>query len=359
MMADKNRRDQLRALFGTVESIPTPDQPQAEISASAPHNASVEPLKPRAASGAVKAMGLSLGGISREIEDARRLKESFEGNERVIDVDPALVDCSFIEDRLNHESGLDESFEELVESIRLNGQQVPILVRPHPEKAGHYQTAYGHRRLRAAARVGKPVQAIVRDLSDVQLVLAQGKENTERRDLSFIERAFFAQNLVVRGFERALVQDALSLDKAEMTRFLQVASAVPPSVVRAIGPAPKIGRPRWVRFAELLRLEDAHAVVQSETALEAFKTADSNARFNRIFERLLKLAEPALPTTAPVSRNAETEQGSNKGHGIAQLHSDNGRRVLAFADDAPEGFAEFVASELDVLLCRFKSQAPS
>ena len=143
----------------------------------------------------------------------------------------------------------------MVESIRLNGQQVPILVRPHPEKQGSYQTAYGHRRLRAAARVGKPVQAIVRDLTDVQLVLAQGKENTERRDLSFIERAFFARNLVERGFDRGLVQDALSLDKAEMSRFLQVAAAVPAPIVRAIGPAPKIGRPRWVRLAELLKSE--------------------------------------------------------------------------------------------------------
>ncbi len=169
-------------------------------------------------------MGLSLSGISRELEDARRLKESFEGSERVVELDPALVESSFIEDRLSYESGLDESFEELVESIRLNGQQVPILVRPHPDKQGSYQTAYGHRRLRAAARVGKSVQAIVRDLTDMQLVLAQGKENTERRDLSFIERAFFARNLVERGFERGLVQDALSLDKAEMSRFLQVAS---------------------------------------------------------------------------------------------------------------------------------------
>ncbi len=103
MMADKNRRDQLRALFGTVETIPTPEHNPVEPDATAQHSASVEPLKPRAASGAVKAMGLSLSGISREIEDARRLKESFEGSERVVELDPALVESSFIEDRLSYE----------------------------------------------------------------------------------------------------------------------------------------------------------------------------------------------------------------------------------------------------------------
>jgi ParB family transcriptional regulator, chromosome partitioning protein len=352
-MTDRNRRDQLRALFGTVESIPVPN-PKTVEHTPAQQGGSVEPLKPRAASGAVKAMGLSLGGISREIEDARRLKDSLEGAERVVDIDPALVESSFIEDRLSHDTGFDESFEELVESIRLNGQQVPILVRPHPDRPGHYQTAYGHRRLRAAVRVAKPVQAIVRDLTDAQLVLAQGKENTERRDLSFIERAFFARNLVERGFERGLVQDALSLDKAEMTRFLQVAASVPASIVRAIGPAPKIGRPRWVRFAELLKSEAAKQAALNEIALDVFKAADSNSRFNRVFERLLKQVEPAAaparsaPTSFRQSRDAEISS-------IAELHSHEGRPVLTFTVHAPNGFAEFVASELDQLLSRFKN----
>ena len=352
MMADKNRRDQLRALFETVETAPTFEQRQADNTAPIEHNV-LEPLKPRAASGAVKAMGLSLGGISQEIEDARRLKESFEGTERVVDIDPGLVESSFIEDRLSHDTGLDEGFEELVESIRLNGQQVPILVRPHPEKQGFYQSAYGHRRLRAAARVARPVQAIVRDLTDVQLVLAQGKENTERRDLSFIERAFFARNLVERGFERGLVQDALSLHKAEMTRFLQVAAAVPAPIVRAIGPAPKIGRPRWVRFAEMLKSDNARQAALEEIALDGFKAADSNARFNRMFERLLSQAQPAAAPAREVKGIIQDSRGV-KASALAQLHSDKGRHVLAFAEHAPNGFAEFVASELETLLNRFE-----
>ncbi|CAN7730199.1 plasmid partitioning protein RepB [Phyllobacterium sp. LjRoot231] len=357
MMADKNRRDQLKALFETVETIPTPEQKPAEL-APTRQSASVEPLKPRAASGAIKAMGLSLGGISREIEDARRLKESFEGSERVVDLDPALVESSFIEDRLSHDSGSDESFEELVESIRQNGQQVPILVRPHPEKQGYYQTAYGHRRLRAAARIAKPVQAIVRNLTDVQLVLAQGKENTERRDLSFIERAFFAHNLVERGFERGLVQDALSLDKAEMTRFLQVAAAVPVPIVRAIGPAPKIGRPRWVRFAELLKSDSARRSALDEIALDVFKAADSNSRFNRVFERLLKQVEPVAAPARNAPPDTIQQSSSDKGSSIAELHFDGGKRVLTFAEHVPSGFAEFVAGELDRLLNRYKSEKP-
>ena len=343
---DKNRKDQLRALFGTVDTTPDPEQKTEAMTEHAPSSLSKAPLKPRTASGAVKAMGLSLGGISRELEDARRIKESFEGTERVIDLDPALVEGSFIEDRLSDASPLDESFEELVESIRSGGQQVPILVRPHPERHGHYQTAYGHRRLRAAAQIGRPVQAIVRDLTDTQLVLAQGKENTERRDLSFIERAFFASNLMERGFERGLVQDALSIDKAEMTRFLQVASAVPAFLMRAIGPAPKIGRPRWVKFAELLQSGEAEKAVLAETATPTFKAADSNKRFNRVFEVLLRRDQGQ---GAPITAGSVSQQPN----AIAWLQANDGRQVLTFGEKAPAGFAEFVTTELDALLRRF------
>ncbi len=88
----------------------------------------------------------------------------------------------------------------LVEAIREQGQQVPILVRPHPDRPGRYQVAFGHRRLRAVAEIGIPVRAVVRDLTDEQLVVAQGQENNERRDLSYIEKARFAQKLQLRFF---------------------------------------------------------------------------------------------------------------------------------------------------------------
>ncbi|MGO4611618.1 ParB/RepB/Spo0J family partition protein, partial [Variovorax sp. 2RAF20] len=73
---------------------------------------------------------------------------------------------------------------ELVEQIREHGQQVPILVRPHPQAKGRYQVAYGHRRLAAAKKLGLSVRAVVRDLTDDQLVVSQGQENSARTNLS-------------------------------------------------------------------------------------------------------------------------------------------------------------------------------
>lgn len=345
-MAGQNRKNQLKALFQPME-------PVAERAADVP-TPTAEPAAPtpapearaRAASGAVKAMGLSLGGLSREIEDARRLKESLSAADRVIEIEPELIDTSFINDRLGHDDS-DESFQTLMQSIEASGQQVPVLVRPHPEISGRFQTAYGHRRIRAVARLGQRVRAIVRELSDTELVLAQGKENTERRDLSFIERAFFAHALIERGFERGVVQEALSLHKAEMTRYLQVAEAVPHRIARAIGPAPKIGRPRWMAIAELLKGDAAQVKANDEIMSERFRTAaGSDVRFNLLFTRLQRKSS--------VKAGQPREIHDGQGRAVALVSVAKGKARVEFVDKIGDGFEDFLGKELPKLLERFR-----
>jgi ParB family chromosome partitioning protein len=72
-------------------------------------------------------------------------------------------------------------------------------LRAHSTAPGRYQTAFGHRRVRAARVLARPVKAIVRTLSDDELIIAQGVENSAREDLSFIERAVFALRLENAG----------------------------------------------------------------------------------------------------------------------------------------------------------------
>ena len=349
-MAGQNRKNQLKALFQAVEP------PSGERAAAPPPTASpVQAPAPspetraRTASGAIKAMGLSLDGLSREIEDARRLKESLGTGERIIEIEPELIDSSFVSDRLGHDDG-DEGFLALVQSIETSGQQVPVLVRPHPEKSGRFQTAYGHRRIRAAAKLGQRVRAIVRELSDTELVLAQGKENTERRDLSFIERALFARALIRRGFERGVVQEALSLHKAEMTRYLQVAEGVPHRIANAIGPAPKIGRPRWMALAEMLKSEAGMVKADDEITNERFRAAaDSDARFNLVFSRLQRKAS-AKAGEAQTIRDGQ-------GRAVAVVSISKGRARVEFVDKVADGFEAFLGEELPRLVERFRQGA--
>jgi len=338
-MAGGNRRNELKALFAGGATQPAPETksavPPGAAGGLAPVNAAVpQPSDvPRAASGAVRAMGLTLGAMSREAEEARHLRQALTEGERVVSLDPALIDGSFVSDRLSEEERDDPDFVALVDSIREGGQQSPILVRPHPEREGRYQTAYGHRRLRAVARLGQPVKAIVRALSDDDLVLAQGKENAERRNLSFIERALFAKALVGHGFDRKVVGDALAVDKSELSRLLQVAEAIPEHIVRGIGPAPKAGRPRWMALAGLLVREGARIRALEELSGEDYRQAGSDQRFTMLFQRLSVKPEPA----------AAEELKDAKGKVFAKVRRDGRTARIDFAPGIDPAFLDEAA----------------
>ncbi|MDI7861991.1 plasmid partitioning protein RepB [Rhizobiaceae bacterium n13] len=343
-MVAGNRKNELKALFsgGSVATPPVANpapatvQPPSAPAARAPETKSAEPLPAgegaRTASGAIKAMGLSLGAITREAEEARALRQALVDGERILSLDPALIDSSFVEDRLAIDGPEEEDFLALVESIRENGQQVPILVRPNPAKEGRYQTAYGHRRLRAVARLGLKVKAIVRLLTDDELVLAQGKENAERRNLSFIERATFAAALVARGFDRKLVGEALSVQKSELSRLLQVAEGVPQHIVRAIGPAPKAGRDRWMSLAGLFGSEAATAKSLDEIYSGRFRAADSDQRFQMLFNRLSRRTRPE-PARPEELKDAE-------GRVFARLHRVGRSPRIEFAAGTDPAFVD-------------------
>ena len=335
-----SRKEQLKSFF-------EPAKADAADTARPDANAVIPPK--RASSGAVKAMGLSLGNMSEELEEARRLRSALAAGNQVAALDPTKIEASPVADRLDGGHDGDKDFAALVESLRQSGQQVPVLVRPHPDaakrEAGWHQAAYGHRRIRAAAKLGISVNAIVRPLSDGELVLAQGKENADRRDLSFIERAFFAKGLLERGFDRATAQAALSVDKTEMSRLLQVADAVAFNIVRAIGPAPKAGRPRWVAMGELLSDEAAQVKAEDEIGSPEFQELDSNLRFQRVFDRLSRRASASAPLL---------KVRSSSGAVIAQITRKANATLIEIPDGAGEGLTEYLAANLPQLLTGFK-----
>ena len=344
------RREQLKSIFGMTED-PVQDSVASVVEVQPP---TPDYLRRPASTGAVKAMGLSLEGATRAAREADALRESLAKGERVIELDPAKIESSIIRDRLSDGSSGDEDFESLKLSLQSNGQQVPILVRPHSDgvKAGEgfYQAAYGHRRLRAARELGIPVKAIVRVLDDHALVMAQGKENAERRNLSFVERALFAKALVDRGFGRDVAMAIVSVDKTEMSRLMQLAEVLPLDVAQAIGPAPKIGRPRWMALAEQLNSATARQKVAKITAAVDFLAATSDERFAQIYAAVT--AKPAK------ARDPEPERvfNSKSGAVLAIFKQSADKAVLTLNEKELPGLAEAIADLIAKELPRLEQE---
>ncbi len=180
----------------------------------------------------------AIGAVSQSIADLRT---------RVLTEVPAdLIDNAGLTDRLDQdESGIAA----LMDSVRDHGQQVPVPLRHSPNHEGRYEVVFGRRRVAALRRLGLTVRAMVRELNDRDMIVAQGQENAARKDLTFIEKANFAHQLVAAGLERNIICDALHIDKTVISRMLTVTEAVPLEVIRAIGAAPAIGRDRGTALA--------------------------------------------------------------------------------------------------------------
>ncbi|MGO4572724.1 plasmid partitioning protein RepB [Microvirga sp. 2TAF3] len=263
-------------------------------------NSSPQPVvPPRLRSGAIAAMGASL----QQLTESARIADQVEAGSAIIELDPALIDSSFVSDRIADAS--DTTIGALVESIRESGQQVPILVRVSPKDEKRYQVAYGHRRVKAAMRLGIKVRAVIRNLTDQELVVAQGKENLDRRDLSFIEKAFFALHLESLKFDRAVIMQALSTEKSDLSRYLAVAKAIPEYIATAIGPAPKAGRARWLALVEALETAQAKKSAEKAITDPAFASLDTDGRFARVLAaastKTSEIAKPAAKMIAMAS----------------------------------------------------------
>jgi ParB family transcriptional regulator, chromosome partitioning protein len=308
-----------------------------------------------AARGATGMLTRSIGDLAARADAAKELEARLTSGQVIVELDAAVIDPSFITDRMAQN---DEAYMALRTAIAAEGQLSPILVRPHPAASGRYQVAFGHRRWRVAQELGRPVRAVVRSLSDRELVLAQGQENSARADLSFIERARFAVQLEDLGYGRDVVMSALALDKTLVSRMISVVRRIPQEVIDAIGPAPAAGRDRWMDLAARFAESGAAAACSSLLESRIFLEADSDARFVQVFDCALSrgagTADKRKPENGQPRRREIRQWGPSSANGavVSLMHT---TRVDTLSIDRriAAGFGEFLLARMDSLFAEY------
>ena len=272
------------------------------------------------------------------------LKDVASNAVREISVD--VIEENGPKDRLNF---TDADVVALAESIKAHGQQVPIMVRPIADKPGHYKIVYGRRRLRALRSLGIPAKALVRSLSDEEAILAQGQENTQRLDPSFIEKALFAAELTTSGYEQVIILDALAVDKPMLSRMTKVARSIPKSVIEQIGSAHGIGRRRWEELADQSRNEGVD-LEQITAALQLDAAKNSDDRFSMISDAITQALKPKAAGKQAPSPTISIKLSD--GTALAEVKETS--RALTFKlskSDAPE-FAQWMRNNAEAELTR-------
>lgn len=282
----------------------------------------------------------SLQNITNKVERAEEVERQLAAGQAIIELDPDAVEGSIVADRLEVAEADQQA---LTDQIREHGQQVPILVRPYPDDRGRYQVAYGHRRLAAAKALGIKVRAVVRDLSDDQLVVSQGQENNARANLSYIERANFARRLEERGFTRDIIMAAVGVDKAALSKMISLTSRIPEALIEAIGPAPAFGRRRWEELADVLAAKGRARQATSITSQSDFAEQPSDGRFVTLLRALAQRGSHRQPEIWK----------TNEGAKAVTVRTTERTLQLTFDNKQAPAFGDFVRQQLDALYDQF------
>ena len=170
------------------------------------------------------------------------------------------------------------ALEELAASIATRGVIQPIIVRP--TGAGRYQLVAGERRWRAAQKARlHEIPALVRDLSEREVMALALIENLQREDLNPVEEA--------RAYQR--LADDEGMTQAEIARMVEKSRSYVANIQRLLGLPSAV-----LDLVEAGKLSMGHAralIGQDDAAKLAQRAVNDNLSVREIEKLVRKLAK--------------------------------------------------------------------
>ncbi|MEO0589483.1 MAG: ParB/RepB/Spo0J family partition protein [Pseudomonadota bacterium] len=259
-----------------------------------------------------KKLGKGLGALMGEVQREEPLVQSDDrstaesgGAEQPADSNSPLKSLSVaaIEPLPgNPRKHFDEAaLEELAASIATRGVIQPIIVRP--TGAGRYQLVAGERRWRAAQKAQlHEIPALVRDLSEREVMALALIENLQREDLNPVEEA--------RAYQRLAEEEGMT--QAEIARMVEKSRSHVANIQRLLGLPGAV-----LDLVEAGKLSMGHAralIGQDDAATLAQRAVNDNLSVREIEKLVRKLAKQvsgdggAAPArTASPAGNADIE----------------------------------------------------
>lgn len=217
---------------------------------------------------------------------------------------------------------------DLKESIRTEGQQLPIIVRKR--KDGKYQVISGFRRTRAIKELGwDTIATIERELRDEEAFKASVLENTARKTYSDLDRAYVIREYEERGHKGTDVATLMGLSKRQKNNLKGLLD-LPKEVQHALEKDgkfkathallvkklkkkyPHLDYGRWIRLCDE---EDLSVAQLTRRVNEAYRGADAKG-FMGLFNAKGTNAEGGMfrfkPLRVDLGKMSEEERGKLK-----------------------------------------------
>jgi ParB family chromosome partitioning protein len=267
-------------------------------------------------------------------EENQRLRAERLNGQLVLRLDPKRVRATQFINR-NERSFLetDKKFIELKESLRINGQEHPVRVRPLAGAAdADFEIVSGHRRHRACLALdaivegGFPLMALLdaKASESRDLVLKMYRENEERADLSAFEKGSMFRQWLTHGvfLEQGDLAVAIGVSDATVTKYLQIAEL--PSSVLAAFEDPRDIAVRWSH--DLTKAVKTNPGKVEEVAQ---RLADASPRLSAsvVARELIASGDAARESRSTASREQAVKIG---GRVALRMKRSDGRFTLKF-----------------------------
>jgi len=210
--------------------------------------------------------------------NARTDSTQHPGGEAMTEIEINLIEPNPYQTR----SYFDETkLRELADSIKTVGLLNRIMVRPHPEKQGHYQLIHGERRLRACKLLElTTIQAEIKNIDDRQVVEITLIENVQREDLNPIEEAQgFKIAIDKLGYTQKELGEKIGKHPTHVTNRLALLE-LPDEIqekLRRLNITPGHAQ-SLVKYYRELKRADAHNIVPTTQDFYAAKVSRGNAK---------------------------------------------------------------------------------
>jgi ParB family chromosome partitioning protein len=156
-----------------------------------------------------------LGALIQQTE----VQAASTGGESVINIQISQIKTNKYQPRTAFNQ---EKLNDLINSIREKGVVQPVLVRK--SSTGGYELIAGERRLRAVKSVGsQTIPAIVKNVSDVDMLEISLIENIQREELNAMEEAFAFQKFITDfKFSQDKIAQVLGKDKSTISNTMRL-----------------------------------------------------------------------------------------------------------------------------------------
>ena len=262
------------------------------------------------------------------------------------EIDPSEIADSEVADRFDVQDGLND----LVESIRASGQQLPVMLRHRRGAGPRYEVVYGRRRIAACRELGIKVAAYIKEMTLDEALMSQALENSARLERSFIEQAVFAAKLEEAGFTAERICQALAIDASTLSRLRTVVRDIPEQIIRRIGAAQGVGRRPWMELRDLIK-GASEKTVQSVVGI----VPEHGSAAERLDAVVRALSSGSIKDEPKVSRTRSLPQRTIVA-GSVSYQVATGNLVLRADRKHDRAFLQYVEAQLSRLYSDWSSE---